>query len=284
MKKLVCNYSVIRFLPYPETREFVNVGILACCPQIGWMDYIIEERKTKRVNGFFPELDINMYTAGRLHVMTKLKRLVGEHKLADANQLAFNTHQKQVATIFAEIIRPREEIFRFGEPATLMVTDLSKDIKVLFNHYVERYFAKAKDYQESIMTKRITDIFRQKDLLTRYRLEKVGTNDYHVTLPFVEMPKNDLRPLRALKPLNLSQTDATKIRDHGDAWCAKVDRLAKMKFMPRHMLFAVRFPPKEQTKQFEAANEISHILKEKAGVVVENFKNQEILTQFATHA
>ena len=142
MKKLVCNYSVIRFLPYPETREFVNVGILACCPQIGWMDYIIEERKTKRVRGFFPELDINMYTAGRLHVMTKLKRFVGEYKFADANQLTFSVHQKQVATIFAEIIRPREEIFRFGDPATMMVTDLNKGIKLLFNHYVERYFAK----------------------------------------------------------------------------------------------------------------------------------------------
>lgn len=34
MKKLICNYSVIRFLPYPETGEFVNVGILACCPPI----------------------------------------------------------------------------------------------------------------------------------------------------------------------------------------------------------------------------------------------------------
>jgi hypothetical protein len=284
MKKLVCNYSVIRFLPYPETREFVNVGILACCPQIGWMDYIIEERKTKRVRGFFPELDINMYTAGRQHVMTKLKRLVGEFKLADANQLAFDSHRKQVAAIFAEIIRPREEIFCFGDPATLLVTDLNRDIKALFNHYVERYFAKAKDYQESIMTKRLTEIFRQNNLLRRYRTEKIGTDDYHVTLPFVEMPEDNRHPLRALKPLNLSQSDATKIRDHGDAWVAKVDRLIKMQFMPRDMLFAVRYPPAEQTKQLDAANEITQLLETKSGVVVEDFKNRKQLMHFAAQA
>lgn len=55
MKKLICNYSVIRFLPYPETREFVNIGILACCPQVGWMDYALEARKTKRVSDFSPK-------------------------------------------------------------------------------------------------------------------------------------------------------------------------------------------------------------------------------------
>ena len=281
MKKLVCNYSVIRFLPYPETGEFVNVGILACCPQVGWMDYKIEERKTKRVKGFFPELDVNTYIAGRQHVITKLDRFVGEHRLADANQLAFDTHGKLVAGIFAEIIRPREDIFCFGEPATLLVKDLYEGISVLFNYYVERYFAKTKDYQEAVMTKRMTEMFREKNLLARYREKKVGTDDYHVRLPFVEMQADNCHPLRALKPLNLSQNDATKIREHGDAWIAKVDRLTRMQFMPRNMLFAVRYPTVEKPRQRDAAMEITQILQRKQGVVVEDFDNQESLARFA---
>lgn len=75
MKKLICNYSVIRFLPYPETREVVNIGILACCPQVGWMDYALELRKTKRISDFLPELDMNLYRAGRKHLQAE--RLFG---------------------------------------------------------------------------------------------------------------------------------------------------------------------------------------------------------------
>jgi len=29
--QLVCNFSVVRFLPYPETDEFVNVGVVMAC-------------------------------------------------------------------------------------------------------------------------------------------------------------------------------------------------------------------------------------------------------------
>ncbi len=30
--KVACNYAIIRFLPYPETEEFVNVGVVLACP------------------------------------------------------------------------------------------------------------------------------------------------------------------------------------------------------------------------------------------------------------
>jgi hypothetical protein len=34
-KKLACNYAVLRFLPYPETGEFVNIGVAIGCPDKG---------------------------------------------------------------------------------------------------------------------------------------------------------------------------------------------------------------------------------------------------------
>lgn len=281
MKKLVCNYSVIRFLPYPETEEFVNVGILACCPQIGWLGHIVEPRKTRRISGFFPELDIQMYIAGRQHLVTELDRYVAEHCLVDPTQWALPSHQEYVDGLFAEMVRPREELFRFGTPATLLTTDPNRDMRALFGHYVERHFAKHRDYQEKVMNERLTAVFRERDLLRRYHKERVGNDDYHVVLPFVEKHRNDPCPLRALKPLNLAQTEATQIRDHGDAWCAKVERLQRMAFLPRHMLFAVKYPPVEQVKQREAAKEIQQLLMQKPGVIVEDFDNQEVLTRFA---
>ncbi|MBL7077387.1 MAG: DUF3037 domain-containing protein [Kiritimatiellae bacterium] len=281
MKKLACNYSVIRFLPYPETEEFVNVGILACCPQVGWLDFVVEPRKTKRIGDFFPELDIHMYIAGRKHFLDEMTRLAAEHRLAKPTQLALPMQQEYIAGLFTEIIRAREELFRFGAPGTLLTKNPAQDMTALFNHYVDRHFAKRRDYQERIMTERLTAVFRQKNLLARYRRQRVGNDDYHVVMPFVETRPDDPRPARALKPLNLSQAEATQIRDHGDAWCAKADRLQKMDLMPRHMLFAVKYPPVGDRKRFEAAQEIEALLAQKPGIVVEDFGKKQALTRFA---
>lgn len=282
MKELIGNYSVIRFLPYPETGEFVNVGILACCPQIGWMDFVLEPRKTKRISDFFPELDIEIYRAGRQHLATELERLVAETRRADPAQWALLTHQQYLAGLFAETIRPREELFRFGDPATLLAANPQNTLKALFNRYVERHFAQHKDYQETLMTEKLAELFRAQNLIERYPKEQVGNDDYHVTLPFVKRMGDDPCPVRALKPLNLMQAEATQIRDHGDAWRARVERLKRMDYLPRHMMFAVQCPPVTAPKRYDAAKEICDLLQEK-GVEVEPFENKNRLTQFAAH-
>jgi hypothetical protein len=281
MKKLACNYSVVRFLPYPETDEFVNVGVLACCPEIGWMDCILELRKTKRIGDFFPELDIGMYTAGRKHFNAEMCRLTGDLHVIRPGQLALPMEQEHVASVFSEFIRPREELFRFGPPGTMLTDDPENDLRVLFHHYVDRHFAKRKDYQEKEMTERLTATFRKKNLLERYHKARLGDDTYGVTIPFVATQQDDPRPIRALKPLNLNQAEATAIREHGDAWHARLSRLSKMHVMPRNMLFAVKYPPRNQDRRYTAAQEIEALLTETRGVVVENFENRKALIQFA---
>lgn len=279
MKKLICNYSVIRFLPYPETREFVNVGILACCPQVGWMDYTLELRKTKRISDFLPELDMNIYRAGRKHLQAELDRFVAETRLAEPAQWQLSHAQGMLATLFTEIIRPREEIFRFGEPATLLTHNPVKDLSTLFNHYVERNFAHKKDYQETLMAERMKDLFKEKNIL-RYRPERVGTDEYHVILPFVDRKAEEARPQRALKPLHLNQSETTDILNHGDAWRNRMDRLERINCLPRHLLFAVQCPPQADQKRFNAAQEICELLL-KQGAEVTPFENQDRVTRFA---
>lgn len=36
MKKFACQYAIDRFLPYMETGEFANVGIVMLCPDAGF--------------------------------------------------------------------------------------------------------------------------------------------------------------------------------------------------------------------------------------------------------
>ena len=57
MKEIACNYSAIRLLPSRETGEFVNVGVVVSCPEIGFFDFKLAPKCVRRVKGFFPELD-----------------------------------------------------------------------------------------------------------------------------------------------------------------------------------------------------------------------------------
>ena len=121
MNKLVCNCSVIRFLPYPETGEFVNLGIVACCPQVGWMGFVVEARKTKRVSDFFPELDVEMYVAGRQRLLLELKRLIGCSEWSsfrNACYLLFNAPIKQMRSV----LPPLRKSARFLESRALSLT------------------------------------------------------------------------------------------------------------------------------------------------------------------
>ena len=58
MKNNVYNYAVIRFRPYSETEEFVNIGIVLACSNT--IDFKISDNK-KRVASFFPELNLEAF-------------------------------------------------------------------------------------------------------------------------------------------------------------------------------------------------------------------------------
>ncbi|TAM57619.1 MAG: DUF3037 domain-containing protein [Rhodanobacter sp.] len=36
MNRFACQYAIIRFLPYAETGEFANVGVVLACPATGY--------------------------------------------------------------------------------------------------------------------------------------------------------------------------------------------------------------------------------------------------------
>ena len=69
--KYVCNYSILRFLPYPETGEFVNIGVVLLASN-GEFHYQLD-RTRQRVTRFFKTLDHKIYLRardeiGRAHV------------------------------------------------------------------------------------------------------------------------------------------------------------------------------------------------------------------------
>ncbi|WP_414023964.1 DUF3037 domain-containing protein, partial [Neisseria gonorrhoeae] len=52
MNQYAMRFAVIRFMPYVQTREFANIGIIITHPKSGYFDFKIEQRYS-RLSRFF---------------------------------------------------------------------------------------------------------------------------------------------------------------------------------------------------------------------------------------
>lgn len=234
--KYACNYAVLRFLPYPETNEFVNIGVAVHCPAIGIFNVEIENRKTARVTDFFPELDRESYKTARQAFIEEIKRV--------RNVII---HEKDVALgrkVFQELVRPRETVFRFGEIRTALTVEPAKLTEQLFAQYVHRHFAQHKEYQETVMAQRFYKALQEMRPNRVFHRDKiVGTKEYHVRIPISsDWRSRDDVPMRAIKPLDLARAEPTALIEHGDAWIQRVKRLKAIQHLPERFIFAYRLP------------------------------------------
>lgn len=120
-----CNYAMLRFLPYPETGEFVNVGVLVNCLQPCLLEFHMEVDLPPRAKALFPEVDEAAFRDAALAMRRELERvksMIGDSK---ACQIAFR-----------EVVRPRESVLRFGEARTILTDHPAELAGDLFRRYV----------------------------------------------------------------------------------------------------------------------------------------------------
>jgi Protein of unknown function (DUF3037) len=274
MTEFVCNYAVARFRPYRETSEFINVGIVLLCPELDYFGYRFETRKHKRITDFFPELDINIFKAGLSGMQKELGRVP---TTAAQGQFILKEEVSSRLAAFQELVRIRETVFHFGEVGTVLAAEPNTKLTELFKFYVERQFARDRDYQELIMKRELGQFLQKIKMAAYYKQdEPVGDDTYKITLPFVHY-KNS-KPRKALKPLHLAKDATTEIYRHGDAWVSTLRRLNRIKRRPDELLFTVKQPTGE--KQRVAATEICEELRRNNGLVVD-FKDAAGIERFA---
>src|SRR5688500_11681226 len=112
-----CNYAVLRFLPYPETGEFVNLGVVVHCAPTGLLASRTETAEHKRVAVLFPDLDEAQCRYGRDAIAPEIRRM---ERLHAAPKLATRADRERGRALFLELVRPRESVFRFGEVQTIL--------------------------------------------------------------------------------------------------------------------------------------------------------------------
>ena len=123
----VCNYALLRFLPNPDTGEFVNVGVVVNCTQPCFLHFQAEETMPDRVKALFPNYDPAAYKMAVEAMGKDVKRISRRVRGAKDCQFAFS-----------ELVRPRESTLRYGEVKTLLSDDSLNVAEELFQRYFRR--------------------------------------------------------------------------------------------------------------------------------------------------
>jgi hypothetical protein len=121
----VCNYALLQFLPYPETGEFVNVGVLVMCMEPCLLHFTGAQKMPERVKAMFPRQDPQSYADAMTALQTDMERAKGSVRDPKTCQL-----------IFGELVRRRESIFRFGEVRTILTNEPRQLVEDLFRRDV----------------------------------------------------------------------------------------------------------------------------------------------------
>ena len=276
MKKFACQYALLRFRPFVETGEFANVGIALIAPEARFFGFRILKRYG-RITQFFHQLDRQIYLDGRQLFKEEMDRFALELR-----RLALDGRKTQpdivlARNLFTEVVRPRGAMLQFADQRVVLAEDPKATLLQLFDHYVERNFV-TKEYQERLLENNVRKLLFNAQVGARYQREKVGTEDFAVNFPFVDMVEGKAE--RVIKPLYLAQGDSTKILTHGGQWVDKVRRLRKRNALPPKVLFPVT-QPAANTKPYHAFQEIRQdLLAENVQVVAADDERQ--ILKFAT--
>lgn len=278
MKKHLCQYAIVRFLPYRETGEFANVGIVLMCPETGYFDFRLLT-KVRRITAFFEELDAGIYRGVRNDFKKELVRI--QDFLTPKEDTRGFVDTELARHLFAELTRPREVMMRFEGVRVVLADDPAHELDALFAHYVERSFS-TKAYQEKLLEKTIHKVLQGAHLNKQYKPQTIGNAaTYHAWFPFVNI--QDGKVLRAIKPLHLAQDDPAQIFDHGWAWMGKIEKLRALHLLPDRVLFPVQGPAEQKGERFDTFQEITRKLANEGVVVVAATQVDEIIEFARVH-
>lgn len=270
MTRLACQYAVARFLPYAETGEFANVGIVLACPATGFLGtQLMPAKKTGRIAAFFEPLDKNVYRVALEYLRKELARV----ELMLRERVDTRT-PAAVQQMFGSLTRPQESILRFSDTRVILTDDPAEELERIFARLVERDFAD-KTYQENLLDREVRTLLVRAKVRKHFEPFDIGDEFVHARFPFVHL--HDGKPTAAIKPLDLAKDDPNQVFELGGHWLERVRRLGKHDLLPE-VLFAVRKPASD--KPIKAADEIIGELRE-LGVTVAASTEADAVIRFA---
>lgn len=245
MNRLFAHYTLVRLLPQADAGEFANIGVVLACPDTGYFGFRLL-RKQRRVTHFFEETTREL--------LAKLLKELAVELNHVGQVLAATRSGAQMLQVMQELAQPRETMVRYALLRTLMTEDPGADLDKLFMRYVQRDLSVAPQPYEQQLTQLVRRTLAGEKLADAFVPDDVGTEEFHVRLPLVY--ERDGQAIAAIKPLDLTQDEPTKIYTHGDLWLGHIRRLNRMHLRPEGLLIAAEGPEAADDKRFRAYREI----------------------------
>ncbi|WP_257264914.1 DUF3037 domain-containing protein [Endozoicomonas sp. ONNA2] len=228
MTKYACRYAIVQFMPYPETGEFANVGVVAVLPRQNRFVFKLELAKYGRLTKFFRHLDHKVFLQAIKHLNEELRYL----------ETAVNNQEIEALQAFELMVRPLEAIVRFSKERVKMTEKPQAIAAELFDRFVLHDFAQKKNYEQELQS-RVGQLVRQLNLRHQFKKEKIGTL-YPVNMPLVQNTEEGR--IRAIQPLHFDREEPEKIIEHGYLWIGKLGTLQELKELPGDILIPVEKP------------------------------------------
>lgn len=207
-------YSFVRFRPYFETGEFVNIGILMCEPELRRLSYRLVPKNNKRVNQFF-------YNS---HIFEEMRDIVNEQlRYIIEQEFTFNT--AEMARFFHHYIDIKEGGIQYSDAIVGLVDDPKNYLDDLYHKFICLGGVKNEN-QELTMIKYFRDVFRKENnaLLTQYKQHLIKGDTARFSLPLAIKDEISKRVIKGIKPLAFDQTESAGMIEHCDNWIAKINR------------------------------------------------------------
>lgn len=274
--KTACHYAIVRFMPFVETGEFANVGVILFAPNARYFGFKLLGNRYARVTHFFEQMDAKVFRAAMHTCKEELERIDRMLKQMGTDRRFKALDREGTLALWNEIIKPRETMLQFGESRLVLADDAQAKVRELFDYYVERNFV-THERQEELMERGVRGWLRDAKLLEQFHVGMVGNEEYHARFPFVS--GTEAQPEKVIKPLNLAQHDASQIIDRGVQWVGRINALKKRNLLPGKVLFAVDGPD-DPSIRGKAKREVVNEL-EGAGVIVVPYRQTQAIIEFA---
>ncbi len=253
------DFSTIGFRPFPETQEFVTMGVVALDTAARQFDFVLQDaRKTGRVLAMFPKAGKALYREARAKLeaeLTSIRNAVNGQG-PGGNVPLFPIFREKEDGLFAAITSPREGVFCFPVKGRRMAADMPAVLDALKVRFIDQDGLTAQQAVEQEMAKALRRVLRDAKILPAYKRDvKIGPDEFQVTFAFAHLLETH-RADRALRPLNFDLTTSTDIYKHGDQWISQMRRLKRLGYRPDRCLITARAPKDESDHRGEAFRQI----------------------------
>lgn len=233
MNKIPILCSFVRYRPYFETGEFVNVGLLMCEPESRRLTYRIINKNNKRVRHFF--YGSKLFERTRETIKHELDYLLDQE---------FNCTPQEMAQFFHHYVDVKDGIVQYSNAAVGLVDDPQAYFNKIYTDFIQNGGVKSES-QEITILKHYKALFKAENnqVLQRYKQHIVKGETAKFTLPLALTNENEQELLKAIKPLAFDQIESASMIEHCDNWVAKINRANDEGLLNKdNILFALDTP------------------------------------------